>query len=231
VTSALPSPYGVFVAAGCIAAVLWLKTRREALGLSENAFWSAVWVMVLGAAIGAKALFVVLGWEHYARGELRFWADFGVGFVFFGGLLGAVLSGWVFARWRGLSFTRGADYFAVAVPIGHAIGRVGCFVTGCCAGHPPHPVQLYEAGGLALIAWCGRAAVARVEALALPRGSAFWLYVFLYGVLRLALDPLRADGRPERFLGLSAQQGLALGLMAVALVAVRLSRRPNPALV
>jgi prolipoprotein diacylglyceryltransferase len=84
---------------------------------------------------------------------------------------------------------------------------------------------------LALIAWCGRAAVARVEALALPRGSAFWLYVFLYGVLRLALDPLRADGRPERFLGLSAQQGLALGLMAVALVAVRLSRRPNPALV
>jgi phosphatidylglycerol:prolipoprotein diacylglycerol transferase len=107
---------------------------------------------VLGATIGAKALFVALGWEHYARGELRFWADFGVGFVFFGGLVGAVLSGWIFARWRGLSFTRGADYFAVAVPIGHAIGRIGCFVTGCCAGHPPHPVQLYETGGLVLIA-------------------------------------------------------------------------------
>lgn len=222
----MPSLYGVFVAVGCIAAVLWLKAHRRALGLSENAFWAAVWVMVLGATIGAKALFVVLGWEHYARGELRFWADFGVGFVFVGGLLGAALAGWGFARWCGLSFTRGADYFAVAVPVGHAIGRIGCFVTGCCGGHPPHPVQLYEAGGLALIAWCGRAALARVEALELPRGSAFWLYLCLYGILRLALDPLRADGRPERLLGLSAQQGLALALIAVAFAGIRLSRRP-----
>ncbi|HSE02997.1 MAG TPA: prolipoprotein diacylglyceryl transferase family protein, partial [Methylomirabilota bacterium] len=124
----MPSPYGLFLAVGCIAAVLWLKSHRRALGLSENAFWVAVWMMVLGATIGAKALFVMLGWEHYARGELRFWADFGVGFVFVGGLLGAALAGWGFARWRGLSFTRGADYFAVAVPAGHAIGRIGCFV-------------------------------------------------------------------------------------------------------
>ena len=225
----MPSPYGVFVAAGCITAVLWLKTQREVLGLSENAFWAAVWVMVLGATIGAKALFVVLGWEHYARGELMFWADFGVGFVFFGGLVGAILAGWAFARWRGLSFARGADYFAVAVPVGHAIGRIGCFMRGCCGGHPPHPVQLYEAAGLALIAWTARAALARVEAMELPRGSAFWLYLFLYGLLRLALDPLRADGRPERYLGLSAQQGLALALIAVALAGLRLSRRPSHA--
>lgn len=225
----MPSPYGVFVAAACIAAVLWLKTRRRALGLSENAFWAAVWVMVFGATIGAKALFVLLGWEHYARGELRLWADFGVGFVFFGGLLGAALAGLAFARWARLSFTRGADYFAVAVPMGHAIGRIGCFVTGCCAGHPPHPVQLYEAGGLALIAWCGRTTLARVEALHLPRGSAFWLYLCLYGILRVVLDPLRADGRPERFLGLSAPQGLGLALIAVALVGIRLSRRLAPA--
>jgi phosphatidylglycerol:prolipoprotein diacylglycerol transferase len=219
----------VFVAAGCIAAVLWLKARREALGLSENAFWAAVWVMVFGATIGAKALFVLLGWEYYARGELRFWADFGVGFVFFGGLLGATLAGWAFARSLGLSFARGADYFAVAVPLGHAIGRIGCFIRGCCGGHPPHPVQLYEAAGLALIAWTGRASLARVEAMELPRGSAFWLYLFLYGVLRFALDPLRADGRPERFLGLSAQQGLALALIAVALAGLRRSRRPSHA--
>lgn len=144
----MPSPYGLFVAAGCLAAVLWLKTRREALGLSENAFWAAIWLMVLGATIAAKGLFVVLGWEHYARGELRFWADFGVGFVFIGGLLGAVLARWAFGRWRGLGFVRGADYFAVAVPMGHAIGRIGCFVTGCWAGHPSHPCGSTRRPGL-----------------------------------------------------------------------------------
>jgi prolipoprotein diacylglyceryltransferase len=88
----LPSAYGLFVATGCITAVLWLKGRREELGLTENAFWAAMWTMVLGTTIGAKALFVALGWEHYARGELRFSADFRVGLVFVGGLLGATLA-------------------------------------------------------------------------------------------------------------------------------------------
>ena len=221
----MPSAYGVFAAAGCITAVLWLKGRHEKMGLTENAFWAAVWAMLLGAAVGAKALFVALGWEHYARGDLRLWADFGIGFVFFGGLLGAVLAGWAFARLRGLSFAGGADYFAVAVPIGHAIGRVGCFVTGCCAGHPPHPVQLYEAAGLALIAWSCRATLSRVEAGEAPRGSAFWLYLLLYGVLRVALDPLRADGRPERFLGISPQQGLALMVIGISVACFLRPRR------
>jgi phosphatidylglycerol:prolipoprotein diacylglycerol transferase len=225
----MPSLYGVFAAAGCIAAVLWLKEHRMEMGLTENAFWAAVWSMVLGATVGAKGLFVALGWEHYVRGELRLWADFGVGFVFFGGILGAVLAGWAFAWLRGLSFLGGADYFAVAVPIGHAIGRVGCFITGCCAGHPPHPVQLYESAGLALIAWSCRVRLGRVEAGEASRGSAFWLYLLLYGVLRFALDPLRADGRAERLLGLSPQQGLALAVAGVAVTCSILSRRQSHA--
>jgi len=214
----VPSAYGLFAAAGCIVAVLWLKAHRERLGASENEFWAALWLMLFGAVVGAKALFVALGWEHYARGELRFWADFRVGFVFFGGLIGAALAAGAFAWWRGLSFLRGADYFAVALPMGHAIGRLGCFANGCCHGRPPHPVQLYEAAGLALIALACRGALARVEGGALARGSAFRLYLLLYATLRLLLDPLRADGRPERFAGLSHQQGIALALIALALL-------------
>ena len=209
--------YGLFAAAGGLTAVLWLKTRRDRLGVTENEFWAAMWLILLGGIVGAKALFLILGWEHYARGELSFWADFRVGFVFFGGLLGATLAGWAFARARGLSFTRGADEFAVAIPMGHAIGRIGCFFAGCCHGVPPHPVQLYESAGLALVAAACWLATERVRAGALPQGSAFRLYLLLYGGLRLALDPLRADGRPERFLGLSHQQGIALALIAIAL--------------
>ncbi|HZR82357.1 MAG TPA: prolipoprotein diacylglyceryl transferase family protein [Candidatus Binatia bacterium] len=214
-----PSAYGAFAATGCIVAVLWLKAHRGRLGLSENAFWAAVWTMLLGAVIGAKGLFVALGWEHYARGELRFWRDFGVGFVFFGGLAGAAIAGAIFARARRLSFVAGADYFAVAVPMGHSIGRVGCFFAGCCGGRPPHPVQLYEAAALAGIAWLCRRPLARVETGELAAGTAFRWYLVLYGAVRLLLDPLRADGRPERFLGLSHQQGIALAIVALALLA------------
>jgi phosphatidylglycerol:prolipoprotein diacylglycerol transferase len=116
----LPSFYGIFAATGCIVAVLWLKRHRAGMGLSENEFWAAMWTLLLGGVLGAKGLFLVLGWEHYARGELRFWADFQVGFIFFGGLAGAALAGLAFARVRGLEFARGADYFAVALPMGHA---------------------------------------------------------------------------------------------------------------
>jgi len=213
----MPSVWGLFAAAGGVTAVLWLLRHRRGLGVSENEFWAAMWTLLLGGVVGAKILFVVLGWEHYARGELRPWADFGVGFVFFGGLVGAAAAGAVFAAARGLGFVRGADYFAVAVPIGHAIGRIGCFFAGCCHGRPPHPVQLYEAAGLALIAFACRRVLGRVERGELARGTAFRCYLVLYGTLRLLLDPLRADGRPERFLGLSHQQGFALLAIAVAL--------------
>src|SRR5260370_24226284 len=101
----------MFVAGGCITAVLWLKRHGEKMGLTENAFWAGVWTMLLGATVGAKVLFVALGWEHYARGELRLWADFGVGFVFFGGLLGAAAAGGVVAPLRSLSFPCWARYF------------------------------------------------------------------------------------------------------------------------
>ncbi len=213
----MPTTYGLLAAAGCLVAVTWLLRHRTGLGVSENEFWAAMWLLFLGAVVGAKGLFVALGWEHYARGELQFWADFRVGFVFFGGLAGAATAGAIFAAVRGLSFIRGADYFAVALPMGHALGRVGCFFAGCCPGRPPHPVQLYEASGLLLIALSCRLSLSRVETGTAARGAAFRLYLVLYGALRLLLDPLRADGRPERLFGLSHQQGIALVLICAGL--------------
>ncbi len=205
--------WGVFAAAGCVVAVAWLERHRDAMRLSEREFWAAMWSLVVGSILGAKALFVVLGWEHYASGELEFWADFGTGFVFFGGLIGALLTGLAFAWVRQVPFAAGADYFAVAAPCGHAIGRIGCFLEGCCHGIPGHPVQLYEALGLLGIAWFGKFTLDRVAAGRAAAGDAFRLYLVSYAALRVLLDPLRADGRPERYLGLSYPQYIALAVI------------------
>jgi phosphatidylglycerol---prolipoprotein diacylglyceryl transferase len=208
--------FGSFAAVGGVTAILWLRARHREIGISENEFWAGMWLTFLGGIIGAKALFVVLGWHHYAIGELHFWSNFGTGFIFFGGLLGALATGAIFAWWRGLNFWRGADYFAVALPMGHAIGRVGCFVNGCCPGRPPHPVQLYESAGLIAISLVCVCLLKRVETSRLARGTSFCGYLFLYGLLRLLLDPFRANGRPERFWGLSYQQGFAIAFILVA---------------
>jgi phosphatidylglycerol:prolipoprotein diacylglycerol transferase len=208
--------FGFFAAAGGVTTILWLMARHREIGVSENEFWTGMWLTFLGGVVGAKAFFLVLGWHHYAIGELHFWSNFGTGFVFFGGLLGALATGAIFAWWRGLNFWRGADYFAVALPMGHAIGRVGCFVNGCCPGRPPHPVQLYESAGLIAISLVCVCLLKRVETSRLARGTSFCGYLFLYGLLRLLLDPFRADGRPERLWGLSYQQGFAIAFILVA---------------
>ncbi len=221
--------YGFFAAAGAVTAIAWLRGHYRSMGLAENQFWCALWLIVAGAVIGAKTLFVILGWRHFANGELRFWADFGSGFVFFGGLIGAVLAGGGFAWANKLNFWRGADYFGVALPLGHAIGRVGCYTHGCCAGRAPHPVQLYESAGLLVFALAGYRVLQAVNAGRLARGTAFCAYGLLYGALRLALDPLRSDGRPERFLGLSHQQGIALALLFAGAAGLGWLRRLPPA--
>jgi phosphatidylglycerol:prolipoprotein diacylglycerol transferase len=223
-----PTAYGLFSAAGAIAGVLWLARHREGMGVTENEFWAAMWSLLLGGILGAKLLFFALGWQHYARGELSFWGDFGTGFVFFGGLAGAAATGAAFAWLRRLDFARGADYFAVALPLGHALGRIGCFFAGCCHGSGGHPVQLYEAGGLLLIAFACRQMLDRVESRLRARGDAFRLYLALYAALRIVLDPLRGDGRPERFAGISHQQGIALAVLVSALAWPVLARAARP---
>lgn len=115
---------------------------------------------------------------------------------------------------------------------GHAVGRIGCFLQGCCGGRAPgsfgllsHPVELYEAAGLAAIVFAGWAALGRVETGLWSKGGAFRLYLGLYGALRLWLDIFRGDGRPERFLGFSHQQGIALACIAAAILPMFMRRR------
>src|SRR5262249_14336628 len=121
------------------------------------------------------------------------------GWVFYGGFIAAATAAAVYVRSRGIDVGRAADWFGPAVPLGHAVGRVGCFLAGCCYGAPcdlpwavrfpsthttlglpVHPTQLYEvAGNLALfglLTWF------------YPRrrhyGQVFLLYLAGYATLR-----------------------------------------------
>jgi prolipoprotein diacylglyceryltransferase len=71
---------------------------------------------------------------------------------------------------------------------------------------------------LALIAFMCRVVLTRVESQKAQPGTAFRCYLILYGLLRFLLDPLRADGRPERFFGLSHQQLIALLIVVAVFV-------------
>jgi phosphatidylglycerol:prolipoprotein diacylglycerol transferase len=159
------------------------------------------------------------------------------GGVFYGGLIGAVAALVLLLRKRRIAFWTFVDMAAPAAALGHAIGRVGCFLAGCCWGRecslpwavtftdpaaernvgvplnvPLHPTQLYESAGL--LALCGLL-------LALGRrrpGQVFAVYLGGYALLRFTIEFFRGDPRGSVFGGaLSTSQLIALAGFTAAL--------------
>ncbi len=88
-----------------------------------------VWVF-FGALIGSK----VYWWLQYGKWEE--WATFlfNGGLVFYGGLIGGVLGGIAYVRWCRAPLGPVADLVMPYVALSHALGRLGCFLNGCCWG-------------------------------------------------------------------------------------------------
>jgi phosphatidylglycerol:prolipoprotein diacylglycerol transferase len=93
-----------------------------------------VWTMLWGVA-GARLAYVLEHWS--AEFADRPWAAIRIdqgGLMFYGGLAGAVAGMALFARRRRAPLLELLDLGAVALPLGHAVGRIGCFLNGCCYG-------------------------------------------------------------------------------------------------
>jgi phosphatidylglycerol---prolipoprotein diacylglyceryl transferase len=174
--------------------------------------------------IGAKTLFLITQ-DQWNSSELMISQSFwlGGGFVFYGGLLGgglfSLISLYVLKNWS----LKNSEFLVVPLTMGHAIGRVGCFLAGCCFGSKTssvigthlhgalrHPVQLYEAGGLVLIAL----GVTKLKNFRLP------FYLICYGLLRFGLEFIRGDEIRGGWLELSTSQWISLLLILLGMIQV-----------
>lgn len=90
-----------------------------------------IWGLV-GGLIGAKTYFVIQ-YEEPSQwyNALFFWTG---GYVFFGGLIGGIIGVWLYLRRHGVPFLPAGDIGVPFLCLGHAIGRFGCFLNGCCYG-------------------------------------------------------------------------------------------------
>jgi phosphatidylglycerol:prolipoprotein diacylglycerol transferase len=222
--------YGVMTALGFLAAVFhwsWLarKTGRPAGVGSEL----GIWVMICGI-VGARVAYVLANFEYYAAVPLEIVRIDRGGQIYYGGFIGATLGVIVLARLRKESLWAFGDFVVTGLPLGHAIGRFGCFLNGCCYGTPSdvpwrifmrdvyrHPTQIYESlFNLALYALLVAFFLRRKRP-----GTVFALYLVAYSVGRFTLEFLRGDDRAQ-WLGLSVAQviSVALFILGCALFAL-----------
>lgn len=227
---------------------------REALAApSVSAVWEFVAEMPPGEARDAaveaarRDPAAVPARLWYRARPLELFAFWRGGLAYLGGLALAFTLGALVARRHGAPVGVMANLAGPAVPLGLAVGRVGCFVSGCCygqvceprwwsaplpfgphAGGPPRvPTAALESLGALGIFFAVRALVRRGVA----PWEGFCALLVLYAPLRFVLEALRDDPRGGAA-GLSTSQWivLATGLpAAIVWVRVRLTRRPTPA--
>lgn len=236
--------YGLMTALGYAFGAWYLASRLKnsgIKGLNKDTFWNLLFIVFLGALIGGKLLFIIVSWPQlgatFAEKISTIIHDIRYGFVFFGGLLVAVSGALWYMRRKKLPILKTSDFLIVALPLGHALGRIGCFFAGCCYGKPTtlpwgvrftdphalvapelmnvplHPTQLYESILNFLLFLLLHYASKRSH----KEGKILVLYVLCYAIMRFGIEFLRGDFRGSFLLGMSPSQIISLLVIGVAL--------------
>ncbi|MDP3447754.1 MAG: prolipoprotein diacylglyceryl transferase, partial [Eubacteriales bacterium] len=126
--------YGVMSAVGMLAAFVLLGIVRKHTRFSEDqALSAALWAILLGF-FGAKVLYWIVEIDQIIADPASLIRTLREGFVFYGALIGGLGGIAIYALIKKLPFFSLTDYFIPALVIGHAFGRIGCHLAGCCYG-------------------------------------------------------------------------------------------------
>lgn len=93
----------------------------------------ALWI-ILGGVIGARIWYVLEHLSEYSRNPFEIFMIWRGGLVFYGGFIGGFIGGILYLKISNLVFYEIADVSAPALALAFAIGRIGCFLNGCCYG-------------------------------------------------------------------------------------------------
>jgi phosphatidylglycerol---prolipoprotein diacylglyceryl transferase len=236
--------HGVFAVLGILAGArlgLWLL-EKDGVDTSRSADGVA-WMVVLGLA-GARLLYVWENFKLFAGGQLlRVFALTEGGISQWGGLFGAAVGAYVWARRAKFSYWKLIDASGAAAMIGLAIGRIGDVINGEHHGTPTsapwgveyvNPATLGDPGVVVHpeVAYEMVLTLALLAALLpfhqrlkarLPDGVLGLVYLGVYAVGRFFLSFYRTD--PAVFAGLRQAQLASLLMVALAIIAIPLLYR------
>ncbi|MFC1863669.1 prolipoprotein diacylglyceryl transferase [Thermodesulfobacteriota bacterium] len=204
--------YGVFVALGSIAGILIAIRLGKPLGITSQQVMDMGFIMILCGVIGSRLAYIFLNFSFYKSHLLDSFKLWQGGLVFSGGLVAGIIALAVYIKKHKLSIWVIGDIWAPAAALGQAIGRVGCFMAGCCYGKPTdifwgvtfshpqslaplhipiHPTQLYSSlsGMIIFIITLVLSTKKKFQ------GQVLLWFLILHSTGRLLIERFRGDDR------------------------------------
>ena len=232
--------YGFMIAIGLLAFIYLIRRdpRFRSLNL-ESHLIPAIMIGIVAGILGGRALFFATHPELFRQFTdlFSFWEG---GFSILGSVIAIACTIPAYLWYYQIPMVRALDIIATYAPLLQSISRIGCFFAGCCFGVPTtkpwaivytdtgsiaplyvclHPTQLYSAALLLLIFsfmyFIGRTWLKKP-------GQQACTYFFAMALERFMVDFWRGD-RLVNEVGLSLNQQVALGMMAIGIIGFGIS--------
>ena len=198
--------YGFMLALSFWIGILLAARRAAKRGINPDRIYDMSIILILAAVIGSRTLYILTHRADY-RSLIDVIALWQGGATFYGGFILAVAGAAVYIRKRRLSFLAVADVCAPSMALGFFFTRIGCFLSGCCFGHPTrsifgivfppqspagyycpglavHPTQLYDS----LYSLVMASALLLIDRRSPRTGFTFGMLCILYGAGRFTID-------------------------------------------
>jgi phosphatidylglycerol:prolipoprotein diacylglycerol transferase len=194
--------YGLtLVIAFMVCAYLAARHARKC-GIDPDIIFNLCFVVFISGIIGARVFYVASNFSYYSNNILEIIMLQKGGLAWFGGLIGGVICGILYLKIKKLAVLKIADLLVPFVALAQAIGRLGCFLNGCCYGkesafgvYSPQldatliPAQLYSSLLLVFIFIILRVLQDRPHRV----GQIFFTYLLLYCAKRFFMEFWRGD--------------------------------------
>lgn len=152
------------VAFGFFVSAFLLSRKAPALGFEKDFFWSLSFWLLSGGLLGGRLMYIILNFDFFLQNPKEMFMLWRGGLVWYGGFLAGVFSALLYLKAHKAPLLRTLDIVAPYAALGQSIGRIGCFLNGCCYGRPAEwgiyfpahgerlmPVQLFSSLDLLVI--------------------------------------------------------------------------------
>ena len=126
--------YGLMIAIGVLSAYYMVEYRAKKKQMDwEKVFPLTVW-SVLGGFLGSKILYLLTRLPDILANPALLGSSIKDGFVVYGGIIGGILTAWIYCKCTKWNFWKIFDIAMPAVAMAQGFGRIGCLLAGCCYG-------------------------------------------------------------------------------------------------